>query len=535
LLYCIYLLMSVFKIKAMEKRRKERQFTPYPQNSQGSDISELSQSSTRSVSSNCESLIRAMRFNGVIYNNNVSLSKIMMLQVLTREVDSEDNGSTSVGSSATVESSGNTSSTIINPNHNGRATYNSITDFTLAREQILTVPGDEIDNHVIQTLAYIKHVNLASVTVTGGKRKRRYSLNNKRTMKRRGKLMKGGSISDWICAHPDFLTSAILLSFVGGGFWCLGTYVIPVAMKELYGVVWNYIVKTCETSAVIIANLFKTNGGTSKFIDLLLNVYSNQAFAAKALNDAYGIIIKPTYFAIRDIIVAWCKPSVQAALAAAAAVAALPPQLPGGPPTVEQQIEAARTAATEAAGGPPTVQQQIAAARAAAVAAAGAGALQPVLAVQNDISAAVNIQQAPQAATDMAGIQLNIKRLDDVCSISEANKPQVQAAADELQKQLDELLRTELASDPRVGQELATAISSVREAREAAEKADAAGGVAAVAAAEEAEGGVAKGGENILSYLSRNIKKTMKRRKRSHKKHSGKKINYKSHKKNSRT
>ena len=195
---------------------------------------------------NCESFLQAMEKNGVYYTNTsvtdlghpIDLGDLMDLQSLI--TFNNDDGS--IATVTSVSSVNGTTSEILKPYLNEYSLYYSNTEFMLARQQILEVPYN-IDEHVFQTLAYIKHVGLQPVTFTGGKRKRRYPL-NKRTMKRRGKLMKGGFVSGWICAHPDFLTSSILLSFVGGGFWCLGTYIIPVAMNELRGVVWNYIVKT---------------------------------------------------------------------------------------------------------------------------------------------------------------------------------------------------------------------------------------------------------------------------------------------------
>ena len=313
----------------------------------------------------------------------------------------------------------------------------------------------------------------------GGKRKRRYSLNNKRTMKRRGRVIKGGdgAVSSWLCRHASFVAGVMLLSFIGGGFWCLGTYIIPVAMKELKGVVWDYIVKVCETTAVVITNLFKTNGGVSKFIDLIVNTYMGTAVAKQAAGDVYDRLIRPPFCAIRDAIKAACCES--------------------------EADKAARDSARLTASAPLSIFSSA-----------------PPEGLTDDQKAIIQqrVTVVSEAITKAITERADDVRADDVRADDDRNL----AVIRNQRKALDSVIeRNEAITSLEVNDAVNIISKVIKDS--AAQVAD------EVVVEEETEGG------NILSYLARNIKKTMKRRKRSHKKRSGKKINYKSHKKNSRT
>jgi hypothetical protein len=416
----------------------------------------------------CESFTTAMNNFNVIFDETKTkqngdprrrLDELMNLQGLVQEIENE-----SISSSGTLKTNLNTT-TIVNPYDNANTTTHVTTEFT--------------EKDIIY---FLKAVN-PPIIQRGGKRKRHYALKNNRTMKRSGKLIKGGNISDWLCAHADFVAGAILLSFVGGGFWCLGTYIIPVAMKELRGAVWNYIVKVCETTAVVITNLFKTSGGVSKFIDLIVNSYMGLAVAKQAGTDAFDKIIRPPFCAIRDIIVAWCKASEEDKKAARAVTQVRQSEGPGGPevPLLPQVV--------------PVVEM---------IAKAGDASMNRENIVSERVVLNNVLDSIPVDDADAAGgaIIVNLGDLLGVESVPQgilAYLPPLNANPEDGIENDEEMKMDDNEYSIKIKQH-----------------------------ADENTGG------NILSYLAKKIKKTMKRRKRSHKKYAKKNIHYKSHKKNKR-
>ena len=138
-----------------------------------------------------------------------------------------------------------------------------------------------------------------SPTFATGKRSRVGS----RNMSRKNKRIKGGFVTKkWVCDHSIFVTFIVMMSLLGGGFWCIASYIIPTAIRELGSVLWNHIVKICEATAVVITNVFKTNGGMNKFIDLLANFYTGKAVIIHSANDIHKILIQPVFEYIKNII-----------------------------------------------------------------------------------------------------------------------------------------------------------------------------------------------------------------------------------------
>ena len=138
-----------------------------------------------------------------------------------------------------------------------------------------------------------------SPTFATGKRSRVGS----RNISRKNKRIKGGFVTKkWVCDHSIFVTFIVMMSLLGGGFWCIASYIIPTAIRELGSVLWNHIVKICEATAVVITNVFKTNGGMNKFIDLLANFYTGKAVIIHSANDIHKILIQPVFEYIKNII-----------------------------------------------------------------------------------------------------------------------------------------------------------------------------------------------------------------------------------------
>ena len=403
------------------------------------------------------------------------LSGLMNLPMLVAEAERDGSSSNS-----TVTTSF-TQTTISNPQQNENAEIMLTTDLPITDTLNPLLGIDE-------RIQFLKSVNIGS---TGGKRKRRYALKNNRTMKR-GKLIKGGNISDWLCHHADFAAGAILLSFIGGAFWCLGSYIIPVAMKELRGAVWNYIVKVCETTAVVITNLFKTSGGVSKFIDLIVNSYMGLAVTKQAGIDAYDKLIRPPFCQIRDMLIAACctdeatKKAAIASLTTSAPVAGPSPPAPGAGPS------------------PPGAESSthVFTAPSAAPSAAPSGRIELS---EPDRKLIENLVSNVSVAINLAGGD----------------------NGDNIEEQLAALTGA-------ISQE--SVLLSTDEAVEVIDRIIVGGAVEVLAEIDgynKNEEDMIVGG-NIISYLAKKIKKTMKRRKRSHKKYAKKNINYKSHKKNKR-
>jgi hypothetical protein len=138
-----------------------------------------------------------------------------------------------------------------------------------------------------------------SPTFATGKRSRVGS----RNISRKNKRIKGGFVTKkWVCDHSIFVTFIVMMSLLGGGFWCIASYIIPTAIRELGSVLWNHIVKICEATAVVITNVFKTNGGMNKFIDLLANFYTGKAVIIHSANDIHKVLIQPVFEYIKNII-----------------------------------------------------------------------------------------------------------------------------------------------------------------------------------------------------------------------------------------
>jgi hypothetical protein len=504
-----------------KKRDREEPDSQDSQGSQGSQVSGLGYGSASETykkarqTSNCESFVTAMSYNGVTFTDGLQrppLKSQMELQELTRHLQPTPSvfsfgspssigstssassvGSASSTSSVSVASVKSTTSVILQPGMNEISEYESRSGIQLIGTPIIM---DNIDRHIIDVLGYIQAVNTQPL-YGGGKRKRRYMINNKHTMKRRGKLITGGSIPgvvDWLCAHADFVAGAILLSFVGGGFWCLGSYIIPVAMSELKGAVWNYIVKVCETTAVVITNLFKTQGGVSKFIDLIVNSYMGLAVVKQAGIDAFDKLIRPPFCQIRDIIKAWCASSEDVRKEAAEISLRLPP----APPAPPAELLPAELPPAQLPPAPQAVESLVERI---------INQVGPVQQVQGD-----QFEANPQALAEAAeAAKAGRIILDDALRII----PLQEVGIDEAVKEIAVNQNQELAALPQAIRDQLSRIEQQVVGINAEEVHENAGG-------------------NILSYLAKKIKKTMKRRKHSHKKRAKKNIHYKSHKKNKR-
>jgi hypothetical protein len=310
-----------------------------------------------------------------------------------------------------------------------------------------------------------------SYSYSGGKRRNnRYKLSHKTTMKKR-KIIKGGSIHDWVCEYKEFVAWVMMMSCLSGGYWCLAKFIIPIAIAELGEAVWRYIVKICETTAVIITNLFKTNGGLSKFIDLLVESYRGRAVTFKILDDVNIRIIKPFFDLIVSAITWGCAKTASSDASASAAPGAAAPGAAAPPANIEALTEDLRTQLHTA--------------------------LERIAKLER-----VAIQQIEQNAERNVAI------------------PQIQEVADPIIPQIQEVAKPII----EVAEPIIHMIEQIIQplAQENIHAID-----------KEMERDI-KGGENIISYLAKKIKKTMKRRKRSHKKYAKKNIHYKSHKKNKR-
>jgi hypothetical protein len=311
----------------------------------------------------------------------------------------------------------------------------------------------------IKKLNELSGVNFYQSQRGGKRRNNRYKLRHNTTMKKR-KIIKGGygDVRVWICGHKEFVAWVMMMSCLGGGYWCLATFIIPIAVSELNTVIWNYIIKICETTAVVITNLFKTNGGLSKFIDLLIGAYKNKAIIGSVVDDMNIKIIKPFFDLIVSAITWGCKTT---APGSAAPGAPLAPAAPAAPPA---NIYDALT---------------------------------------DDLRKRLNDALVRIAELETEALQ----KIENV----EAYKPII----DELKTAADPLIKMiENDIEPLVNKNF----DAINKAME-----------------EESKGEQeSKGGENIISYLAKKIKKTMKRRKRSHKKYVKKNLHYKSHKKNKR-
>ena len=141
-------------------------------------------------------------------------------------------------------------------------------------------------------------LSLSPISVTG----KRYRFGRRKTTRKNEKNKGGFVTKKWICDHSIFVTFIVMMSLLGGGFWCIASYIIPTAIRELGGVLWNHIVKICEATAVVITNVFKTNGGMNKFIDLLANFYTGKAVIIHSANDIHKILIQPVFEYIKNII-----------------------------------------------------------------------------------------------------------------------------------------------------------------------------------------------------------------------------------------
>ena len=301
---------------------------------------------------------------------------------------------------------------------------------------------------------YIKKlIDLSTVSVQrGGKRRNnRYKLRHKTTMKKR-KIIKGGDVRGWICDHKEFVAWVMMMSCLGGGYWCLATFIIPIAIGELGTVIWNYIVKICETTAVIVTNLFKTNGGVSKFLDLLVDGYRSRALFRSGIDDINTNIIKPFFDLIVSAITWGCEKTAPGAAAPGAAA-------PGVPPA---NIDEALT---------EDLRKQ----------------LHDALAIIAELETRA-LQQIGENAEENVEI---------IAQIQENAVPLIQM----IEKNIEPLAEENIHAIEAIYKKM--------------------------------EGDIKEGG-NIISYLAKKIKKTMKRRKRSHKKYAKKNIHYKSHKKNKR-
>jgi hypothetical protein len=296
-------------------------------------------------------------------------------------------------------------------------------------------------------------INLSTVPVqTGGKRRNnRYKRRHKTTMKKR-KIIKGGTIRVWICGHKDFVAWVMMMSCLGGGYWCLAKFIIPIAIAELGQSVWKYIVKICETTAVIITNLFKTNGGLSKFIDLLVQSYSGSAVGFKILDDINTRIIKPFFDLIVSAITWGCENTDSDASADSADIPPLP--------NINDMTTELQTRLDEA------------------------------------LAKIIRLETA--AAELIAANPQQIEKIGNG----------VNSDAEPIIQEINDIVRLNAIQEGEEGEE------DIKKMGEEDMK--------------------MKGGENIISYLAKKIKKTMKRRKRSHKKYAKKNIHYKSHKKNKR-